>query len=333
MIRRTQFSFISGSSFQAAKRPSEKVRNSKHSKRRLKPFLFSVAAFIYVLTWRLTTNLLPGDILQKSEIYKHAISGNTTSRVSSLHNETVIGSSGKLSGNISILSRDEATCRNNAIVILAQKRHATYDRDSYDLLVKSLKLLSKNYLALNNHSENVDVFLFHSGDFDDRDIDVLEPMLGGSRKGMLKLVNLDGSVYWTLPPWHAKDNQSHWTTSDIFPLGYRHMCRWFGIKIWNFFEELNSQLGCKYRHILRIDEDSFILSKIEYDIFDYMKANEFVYGYRMCAYEMEYNRYIAPWFNNWKRKTPLKREITRDLCGFYNNFFVADLQFFLSPEV
>jgi hypothetical protein len=84
---------------------------------------------------------------------------------------------------------------------------------------------------------------------------------------------------------------------------------------------------------LRIDEDSFILSKIEYDIFDYMKVNEFVYGYRMCAYEMEYNRYIAPWFNNWKRKTPMKREITRDLCGFYNNFFVADLQFFMSPEV
>jgi hypothetical protein len=103
--------------------------------------------------------------------------------------------------------------------------------------------------------------------------------------------------------------------------------------MWSFFEELNAHQGCSYRHILRIDEDSFVLSPIDYDIFDYMKQNEFVYGFRMCAYEMDYNRYIGGWVMKWKAKTTVKREITKDMCGFYNNFFVADLQFFTSPPV
>jgi hypothetical protein len=106
------------------------------------------------------------------------------------------------------------------------------------------------------------------------------------------------------------------------------------VKIWQFFEDLNTQLSCSYRYILRIDEDSFIHSPIDYDIFDFMGTNQFVYGYRLCAYEMNYNRLIARWFQQWRQKTQLKRDdFDKDLCGFYNNFFVADLQFFQSRPV
>lgn len=236
------------------------------------------------------------------------------------------------SGNISIVSLGENYCRRNAVVILAQKKHATYQRDSYGMLLKAIDLLAKNYISIDQHAENMDLFVFNTGDFGTTDLLVLESLLP-SRSGILKLVNLNGTGFWSLPSWHEKDNPSDWIDSDIFPVGYRHMCRWFGVKIWQFFEELNTALGCNYRHLLRIDEDSLILSPIRYDVFDYMLSNNFVYGFRMCAYELEYNRRIAPWLNRWKIQNPMKRDIHRDLCGFYNNFFIADLHFFTSSPV
>ena len=235
-------------------------------------------------------------------------------------------------GVLSIGSRIQSTCRSNAIVILAQKKHATYQRDSHGMLLHSLDLLSNNYLRLGRNAENVDLFLFHTGDYDEIDMAHIEQALS-SRQGMLKMVNLNGTGFWELPSWHLNDVRSDWVDADIFPVGYRHMCRWFGVKIWQFFDEMNKALGCNYRYILRIDEDSLIHSPIQYDIFDFMLANQFVYGYRLCAYEFEYNRRIAPWLNRWKVKNPPKREMHRGLCGFYNNFFVADLQFFTSPIV
>lgn len=235
-------------------------------------------------------------------------------------------------GGISIRSRVAATCRRNAIVVLAQKIHATYERDSYGMLRRALELLSKNYLRLGENDENTDLFLFHTGDYDEKDLLLLETGLS-SRPGILKMVNLNGTGFWELPSWHHNDIRSDWVDAHIFPVGYRHMCRWFGVKIWQFFDEMNQALGCSYRHILRVDEDSLIHSPIQYDIFDFMLSNQYVYGFRMCAYELDYNRRIAPWLNRWKTKNPLKREMHRSLCGFYNNFFVADLLFFTSPPV
>ena len=308
-------------------------RAGKQSKKRGRGLLFVVTVMVVLVYWRLENQ-------PRMEGYVENVDGNKQiflnipehNAAELVHSDTFVVSSAKLSSNITVLCRGQTNYRENAIVILAQKKHATYDRDSYGLLIKSLRLLAKNYLSLHDHAENVDIFLFHTGDFDYRDIEALENLLE-FRTGILKLVNLDGTAFWTLPPWHKKDNQSHWAVSDIFPIGYRHMCRWFGVNIWYFFEQMNSQLSTSYRFLLRIDEDSFILSPIDYDIFNYMKGNEFVYGYRMCAYEMDYNRFVAPWFNKWKRKTPMKREITRDLCGLYNNFFVADLDFFVSDPV
>jgi alpha 1,2-mannosyltransferase len=194
-------------------------------------------------------------------------------------------------------------------------------------------LLSTNYLQIGENAHNVDVFLFHTGDFDGNDLGHLESILSSSRAGILKMVNLNNTGFWELPPWHRMDVRSDWVDPDIFPVGYRHMCRWFGVKIWQFFDEMNDALGCKYRYLLRIDEDSLIHSPIQYDIFDFMSTNQYVYGYRLCAYELDYNPRIAPWLNRWKTKNPLKRETHRGLCGFYNNFFVADLHFFTSPPV
>jgi len=106
--------------------------------------------------------------------------------------------------------------------------------------------------------------------------------------------------------------------------------------MWDYFRRLNTENGCNYRYIMRMDEESFIHSKIEYNLFDKMRDNDWSYGYRSCSYEM---RHVDKLFLKYQETQPAgsvvaKRDfVGQNLCGFYNNWFIADLQFFLSTEV
>ena len=148
------------------------------------------------------------------------------------------------------------------------------------------------------------------------------------------------------------------------------MCRWFGQELWHFFQDWNhhyqqnpgrNDVMCQpYRYIARLDEDSFLLSPIHYDIFDHMAERNYLYGYRMCAYEVE-ETLPKMWFKKWRksliassdditnnqpqRQALLQMSMSTNnsssttksqnplLCGLYTNFFVADLEFFGTPEV
>lgn len=223
-------------------------------------------------------------------------------------------------------------CSNNAIVYLAQKKHSSYDRDSYQSLLRSLRLLQKNYLSQGRNVDNVDVFVFHTGDFNVTDLTVIEGVLGGIQ-GLVKLVDLSYTEFWSRPAANKDDNPSSWYAYPLFSEGYRRMMHWFAIDIWRFFAKLNVKTGCKYRYLFRLDEDSFLHSPIRYDIFNYMNRNEFVYGFRMCAYEMKVTQRMSKlWIKRHASFVP-ERELSLDMCGFYNNFFVADLQYFLSAPV
>ena len=349
---------------------------NKRNRHRCAMFVvISIVATVVILLIRCVQIVSVSDATEIESTQQHMVprdfhSGSVTNKkdtkfeeadVKMYNTASFVAKAGKVAGNISIVSRRmdleryhrqpyslDTVCggeQRNAIVILAQKKHSTYGRDSYGLLLQALQLFSKNYLSIADHAKTVDLFLFHTGDFDYGDIQVMEETLTLSQSnpnsatswnatGFIKLVNLVDSSYWSLPPWHARDNQTHWVDSKLFPIGYRHMCRWFGVKIWQFFSDVNQNLGCNYRYLLRLDEDSFIHSPINYDIFNFMSSHGFVYGYRLCAYEMDYNlRYIGNWFHKWQRKIQPQRYISRDICGFYNNFFVADLNFFTSRPV
>ncbi len=58
-----------------------------------------------------------------------------------------------------------------------------------------------------------------------------------------------------------------------FPVGYRHMCRFFAVGVYT----LPIMRGLEW--YWRLDTDSFILSEVPYDLFVYMKENEFSCGY------------------------------------------------------
>ena len=58
-----------------------------------------------------------------------------------------------------------------------------------------------------------------------------------------------------------------------FGLGYRHMCRFFSGEIFKH------PILQNYQYVWRLDTDSFILQKIDYNVFDRMKSNDSLYGY------------------------------------------------------
>ncbi|GAX12478.1 alpha 1,2-mannosyltransferase [Fistulifera solaris] len=232
--------------------------------------------------------------------------------------------------NTSIVRTPGIRKNQNAIVYLAQKTHSSYEgRDSYSNLLISMQLLKKHYL--DTHDGTADVFVFHSGDFTEMDWNVIQDSL--KLKGILHLVDLTNSSYWTRPIHHLNDNPADWFAWPLFSEGYRRMMHWFAIDIWEYFSQINEQEGCRYRYIWRLDEDSFIHSPIRYDIFDYMSTQQFVYGFRMCAYEMKVTQRM---WTMWTKRHPefkAQRPIDLEMCGIYNNFFVADLEFFTRPDV
>jgi alpha 1,2-mannosyltransferase len=231
--------------------------------------------------------------------------------------------------NATILRRPRRPNK-DAIVIMAQKRHSTYGRDSLSLLYKSLSLLYQNYLV--EHKDSVDVFIFHTGDFVEADLDILDDIL--HETGIVRLVNILDSPYWGRPAWLEGENSSSWANPS-FSEGYRHMIRFFTIHIWNFFSTLSMQQrlanGSTYDYILRLDEDSFLHSPIHYNIFDFMRENQYLYGFRMCSYEMYGMKWVWNYLN--RNKYEPYRDIDPKMCGIYNNFFVASIGFFLSVPV
>ncbi|CAB9521584.1 Glycolipid 2-alpha-mannosyltransferase [Seminavis robusta] len=237
--------------------------------------------------------------------------------------------------NTTVQTRDPSRlCKRNAIIYLAQKQHSTYGRDSYSILMQSLKLMFKNYLSLGRHRENTDLFIFHTGDFNGTDLLDIESQFGPEYYGIVRLVDLSGSKYWQRPVWHLNDNPNkNWYAYPLFSEGYRHMMRWYAIGLWDFFERYNQETGCSYRYLFRLDEDSYLHSPIRYDMFDFMKRNSYVYGYRMCAYEMKVTQRIQKRFRQKRASFRPVREVDLEMCGFYNNLFVADIEHFRSPPV
>jgi hypothetical protein len=231
-------------------------------------------------------------------------------------------------------------CKTNAIIYMAQKKHTSYDRDSYGLLLKSLDLLHTNYLMINNHYQNTTVFIFHTGDFDSDDLRIMESRYERKYRGVIQLVNLLGTSYWQIPEWLAGDDPATWLYPQ-FTVGYRHMIRWYAIKMWHFFRELNTQLGCNYRFIMRMDEESFLHSPIEYDLFGFMSQNNYQYAYRLCSYEMADMRNIMNNYTHLMRYNRTKggkrwrekRGFNKASCGFYNNWFIGELELFMQDDV
>ena len=242
-----------------------------------------------------------------------------------------------ISGAHVVSNKNAGPFATNAIVYLAQKKHSSYGRDSFETLLRSLELLRENYLK--RHCNNVDVFIFHVNSFNASDMAAIEAVLSPECAGSVRLVDLDQSAFWGRPHFLKDSDPNTWYAYPLFSEGYRNMIQFFAIHIWEFFTRLNRKIHANkadtagYKYILRLDEDSFLHSHIAYDLFDWMESSGYVYGYRMCSYEMQPAKRMWTRYQQSRRQFVPQREIDLQGCGFYNNFFVAQLAFFRRADV
>lgn len=112
------------------------------------------------------------------------------------------------------------------------------------------------------------------------------------------------------------------------------MIRWFAILIWSYLA------GEGYTHVMRMDDDSYLHSKIQYNMFDYMRSNKKKYGFRMPVMEeavgVGYDAIIDHFLEtnpNVTSRELINTFMEERYVGFYNNWFMAEISFFLEPPV
>lgn len=116
-----------------------------------------------------------------------------------------------------------------------------------------------------------------------------------------------------------------------FSMGYRHMCRFYA------GEFMNLDCLSQYKYIWRLDTDSYILNKINYNVFDRMKLNNSIYGYINIQ-----NDHIGAIKNLWETcenyfsqnndvfKPENKNKHFKKV--YYSNFEIFDMDWFKSES-
>lgn len=211
----------------------------------------------------------------------------------------------------------------------------SYGRDSRSMLIKSLDLLYKNY---NNKFHN-NIIVFYDSKYPFYEKDQIEII---SNRNEIKFIQIPDNI-WCPPECVDVSKKNTWIDPK-FSIGYRNMMRWYGIKIYSFLHDLG------YEYYMRMDDDSLLLSEINYDLFEFMINNNYEYGFRAHVYDHPYvsndfiefcqqyiiKKNIQPTFilNNIKKKTISNMKTNNwNIHGYYNNFLISKLSFWLQEKV
>jgi alpha 1,2-mannosyltransferase len=137
---------------------------------------------------------------------------------------------------------------------------ASYSVDRRGPLERSLERLQ--CFSLDRHPRPV--IIFHEGDFkpDDQEYFTKQWPLVQFRE-----------IHFQMPDFLACDDvPERW--GGQFSIGYRHMIRFYSSLIYPL-------LWDEFDYYARMDDDSYLLSEIPYDLFDHMHANNLDYTYRV----------------------------------------------------
>ena len=243
-----------------------------------------------------------------------------------------------------------------AIVYLAQNTptDTQYGRDSRTLLEKSLDLLYKNY----NDQFRHDILIFHEGDFKEKDQQAVA-------KGRKEIKFQE--IHFEIPAFLPKEEVPPlWSDGygNNFGMGHRHMIRFYAVQLWDILPKQG------YDWFFRMDDDSFIHTKINYNLFEFMERNGYEYGYRVDINDaeapargfvetvrayMKAENIQSAFFEEQMRLGPLKfvlknqvkrvlmkifpqgkryrLDYDREYWGYYNNFFITRIAFWNQPQV
>ena len=133
----------------------------------------------------------------------------------------------------------------------------------------SIQFLNQNYLFLNQ----CDIICFYEKDFPAQEIEYIESV--SAKKIKFVKIKFEVPQY----PHEISSKIKEYVPHPDFPsalgfsMGYRQMCKFFSGEI---FKNENLE---KYEYVWRLDTDSYILSPIQYDVFNRMKENNSKYGY------------------------------------------------------
>mmetsp|Transcript_14450 Transcript_14450/g.31114 ORF Transcript_14450/g.31114 Transcript_14450/m.31114 type:complete len:450 (+) Transcript_14450:260-1609(+) len=260
------------------------------------------------------SNAAPNDTTSKSRtIDNNKNNNNSNNQTQSAHN------------SIGLLSN-----HTDVIVYLAQfsKYHSSYgfqqNATGLSKLNKSLDLLYTNYV---NHFPFCDVIVFYDSDHGP-DAETIADL--SRDRPQLKFHELNGT-WWELP-YGLKAIQRFVWNRPAFSVGYRHMIRWFAVLMWRYL----TMEG--YTHVMRMDDDSYLHSRVKYNLFEYMRENNKRYAFRQPVVEdgvgTGYDELIDGFLEEYPDATSPKlidlyKQDRR--VSFYNNWFMADISFFMSP--
>mmetsp|Transcript_31443 Transcript_31443/g.65168 ORF Transcript_31443/g.65168 Transcript_31443/m.65168 type:complete len:447 (+) Transcript_31443:59-1399(+) len=276
-------------------------------------------------------------------LHINAVSGSFSKEISDYDLERIQGSSTKKNTTIRtrrdalrtftpVIPNHDHTTDMDVIVYLAQfGHHSSYGQQTDGVneitgtskLNHSLTTLYKNYVD----DFPCDVIVFYS-EGDNPDSDFLQELKKGRPR--LRFEQLEGQ-WWSLPPGLSMSTRRSWKLPG-FSVGYRNMIRWYSKLIWPYLDALG------YTHVMRMDDDSYIYSTIKYNLFEYMRDHNKRYAFRQPCTDSVGIGHLNDLMDEFLKDNPnattpeLLEHYHQDRkLGFYNNWFMADISFFLSP--
>ncbi|NJD76986.1 MAG: hypothetical protein FIB08_07815 [Candidatus Methanoperedens sp.] len=206
-----------------------------------------------------------------------------------------------------------------AIVYLARSRPGDIAE-----LKRSLSLLDVNF----NDKFNYPVVIFHE--------DINEKLMGKIRESTRSQIQFE-KVSFKIPDFLNKEEVPEliYLDGDCFSMGYRHMCRFFSGIIFHH-PALKD-----YDYYWRLDTDSFLLDKIDYDVFQFMHERNFKYGYiGIFKDEPGVTRDLWDTTKKYIEDNNLKPQFLQkfmsdgiwDRSYYYTNFEISRLDFWRSEE-
>lgn len=186
-----------------------------------------------------------------------------------------------------------------------------------------LDRLHKNYV---NHF-SCDVVIFHEHDFPE-----MFKTQASKRYPTIKFKEIEfrSPEFLTAENLKFKD-----PTANILGLSYRNMCRFYALKFQDYLEE--------YDWYWRLDVDSILPTKIDFDVFDYLEKNNKVYGF---IAQLPEHPPVVEGLGKFVRKYADSKNIKYKFLDYlvdekgnynykmvYNNFEICKLSLFKNEEV
>lgn len=208
---------------------------------------------------------------------------------------------------------------NNCVLYLVDSRES----DVVDF-INSVRALEVYFLENNP----ADVICFYEAP--------LGPSLGAIQSYLRTPINFQ-YIEFSIP-----EHNKHLSIPDVyyvepnnpFPIGYRHMCRFFAGEIFK------QKVLDNYEYFMRMDSDSFLLRPVQYNIFDLMKNQNKKYGYLEGSFDYDHpNAAEGLW-----AKALEWYEQNKDLCFkkpfddipeymiFNTNFEICNIEYFRNSK-